>query len=86
MSDSEIVRLITPDSVKDSGEPEAFTVTKDGAVYELPWGADFRLSSHCDPDHKVASLDAKGGYPLLHRDFYEAHKAKFKPIKYQDNA
>lgn len=86
MSDQDIVRLKTPDSVKATGKPEAFCVVKDGAVYELPWGADFRVSSHCDPENHVANMDAKGGYPLLHKDFYEANKAKFKPINQQDDA
>ncbi len=85
MSD-QIVRLITPDSVKATGKPEAFRVVKDGATYALPWGADFRISSHCDPDGRVANLDAKGGYALLHKDFYTQHESKFKPINHQDDA
>lgn len=80
-----IVRLKTPESVKATGRPECMVVTKDGHRYELPWGADFRLSSHCDPENRVANLDAKGGYPLLHKDFYERYKSQFEIISEEDN-
>lgn len=80
MADELIVRLKTPESVKQTGKPEYFRVTKNGEVYDLPWGGDFRVSHHCDPDNKVANLDANGGYPLLRDEFYQKHKSKFTII------
>lgn len=77
---NDIVRLKTPESVKATGEPDCFRVTKNGEVYELPWGADFRVSSHCDPDNKIGNMDAKGGYPLIHTEFAEMHKSQFEII------
>lgn len=81
---ADIVRLIPPESVQKTGRPEIFRVKRNGQVYDLPWGADFRVSSHCDPDNKVGNLDAKGGYPLIHSQFVNKHESKFKPIQTED--
>lgn len=81
---NDIVRLKTPESVDRTGKPEAFIVKANGQTYRLPWGADFRLSHHTDPDNKVGNMDARGGYRLLHSDFYDKYKSKFKPINNED--
>lgn len=78
--DDQIVRLKKPASVKKTGKPERWRVIKDGQTYDFEWGADFRVSHHCDPENEVANLDAKGGYPLLRDEFYQQYKTKFKPI------
>lgn len=75
-----IVRLKTPKSVEETGKPEVWQVIKNGEEYPFPWGGDFRVSHHCDPDNEVANLDAKGGYMLLRDEFYQQHKSKFTII------
>lgn len=80
MSDQLIVRLQEPESVKQHGRPKHFTVIKNGQIYQMEWGTDFRVSHHCDPENEVANLDANGGYPLLRDEFYQQHKSKFQII------
>jgi hypothetical protein len=80
MADQTIVRLQEPKSVKEHGRPKCWTVIENGTAYEFPWGADFRISHHCDPENEVANLDANGGYPLLRDEFYQQHKDKFNII------
>lgn len=81
----DIYRLDTP----GGDHPDHFRVrriTPDGEfTYELPWGTDFQVSHHCDPDGKVATLDSGGSYPLIRREFVEDYIDQFTLIKQADS-
>lgn len=60
--------------------PETLRVVKNGKEYLFKKGTRYKVSTGCDPDYSIASLDASSDYPLIHKDFLKTHKKQFKKV------
>lgn len=79
----DIVRLTKPKDTQRFGQgslPTHMRISINGDQYDLKFGGDFIVSSHCDPENKVASLDSKGDLPMIRTEFVQQHINQFKLI------
>jgi hypothetical protein len=62
------------------GEPPAgMKISFPEKDYFLPWNTVFKASGTCDPDYKIANMNASP-YPLAHVDFIKSHAEQFEAV------
>lgn len=60
--------------------PETLRVVKNGKEYLFQKGKRYKVSTTCDREYSIASLDASSDYPLIHKDFLKQNKKQFKKV------
>ena len=86
MKSGDYVKLKMPERTSTVGQgehPKGMTVSANGEIYFLSYGAVFKISKTADPKNKIGSL-AQKPYPLLHLEFVEEFIDQFETIKIKE--